>query len=353
MASYGFIGINSNDGSQSLKSWQSGSNTPTISVTSTGVTDGTTTYTYSGDKTFLGVATSANATEPTYAVGNDYTLSLTSGTYLELYIVEAVADPTITYDLTQLNLSAGTHTISVIGKADGYNASAASTGAAFVVEASTVTLEAGTYVCQENVDFPTAYPTGLTQNITFTSNNNGYTRMSAGVGLDWQLEYNNTIVYGTTDPTDLTKVWVNDNYKTVKLETDQEVSEEFATWFNSNFVKQPDTVTIEAGTYVCDKPNKGTFINGTFSINFTSNSQTFTTMQLAGDGTIGIDLYYGNVSAYTYYNDGSGFEEMYADTWTNTAYKTITISTPQSVSPEFGEWFNSNFEKQDQSGGAY
>jgi hypothetical protein len=105
MATHGLIEIKSNDGSQTLmkpimvNAWE-----PVISVTSTGVTQGSQfTYSYSGDKTFLGVATVANATEPTYAVGNDYTLSIDSLEILTLYIVEGEAN-TPTKKFTRLYL---------------------------------------------------------------------------------------------------------------------------------------------------------------------------------------------------------------------------------------------------------
>ena len=122
MASYGLIEIKSNDGSQTLLSaTQVDSYSPIISVTSTGVTQGSSfTYSYSGDKTFLGVATVANATEPTYAVGNDYTLSIASVETLTLYIVEGEKEPkvTITYNENVIaSLGAGqTATLQCNGK---------------------------------------------------------------------------------------------------------------------------------------------------------------------------------------------------------------------------------------------
>lgn len=121
MASYGLIRIKSNDGSQTLLSdTQVDSYSPVISITSTGVTQSKFTYSYSGDKTFLGVATVVNATEPTYAVGNDYTLSIASAETLTLYIVEGEKEPkvTITYNENVIaSLGAGqTATLQCNGK---------------------------------------------------------------------------------------------------------------------------------------------------------------------------------------------------------------------------------------------
>lgn len=140
MAAYGLIRILSNDGSQTLMSAiQVDSYSPIISVTSTGVTQGSKfTYSYSGNKKFLGVSTTPNATEPTYAVGGEYTLPrIESLDTFSLYIVEGEANTlTLTYDLSQLDLPEGTHSITVVAKADGYTNSAPSNAVEYVVESS-------------------------------------------------------------------------------------------------------------------------------------------------------------------------------------------------------------------------
>lgn len=97
MPSYGFIEIYSNDGATKLEYFQVTAWAPTITVTSTGLTEGsapyTNTYTYTGDKKFLGFAETANATEPVYSVGNSYTLdSISSQQTKNLYIVEGETD---------------------------------------------------------------------------------------------------------------------------------------------------------------------------------------------------------------------------------------------------------------------
>ena len=122
MAAYGFLEIKTNDGSQTLlSSFQVNSFTPIISVTSTGVTQGSFVYTYSGDKEFLGVATSPNATEATYVVGGEYTLSIpTFEDTVILYIVEGEAKtPTIT-DLknTTWNIAAVWECVAEYGQFD-------------------------------------------------------------------------------------------------------------------------------------------------------------------------------------------------------------------------------------------
>ena len=93
------IYVKSNDGSTQLFDAWSTSNT-TVTITESGFTlsggtiygDGST-YTYEGNKTLLGFATSANATEPTYTTGDTLTLTA-DGVNMHLYIVEDEAEPT-------------------------------------------------------------------------------------------------------------------------------------------------------------------------------------------------------------------------------------------------------------------
>lgn len=98
MATVSYTKIYSNDGSTVLftssQRYASGGGA-SATVTETGVTfpDGVSTtvletYTYSGDKKFLGISSSANATTPTYAIGDTFTLGVESGS---LYVVEEEA----------------------------------------------------------------------------------------------------------------------------------------------------------------------------------------------------------------------------------------------------------------------
>lgn len=91
------IYIYSNDGLTQLTTFYPViGGTTTVTITDTGaeykadnassVNSGT--YTYSGDKVFIGLATSANATEPTYAIGDKFTFPAYASNNLNLYIVE-------------------------------------------------------------------------------------------------------------------------------------------------------------------------------------------------------------------------------------------------------------------------
>lgn len=111
----------------------------------------TETYTYSGNQTFLGLASSANATEPEWAIGD--TISPLGGGLNTFYIVEVESStPTLTYDLTKLNLAAGTYNISIVAKAEGYKDSVASEAVEFVVGSIgyTLTSEDLTYDDHDN-----------------------------------------------------------------------------------------------------------------------------------------------------------------------------------------------------------
>lgn len=91
MATVSYTKIYSNDGSTVLftssQSYATG-NGASATVTETGVTFPSETYTYSGNKKFLGISSSANATTPKYAIGDAFTLGVESGS---LYVVEEEA----------------------------------------------------------------------------------------------------------------------------------------------------------------------------------------------------------------------------------------------------------------------
>ena len=151
--------------------------------------------------------------------------------WMEANATEQKATPTVTYDLTQLNLDAGTHTITVIGKAGGYKASAASEGVSYTVEAKTVTISAGTYVC---ADLPTG--DAVTQELNFVSDGTSFTKMK--LASDGWLYYGTWVVFESGEG------WSNTAYKTITLATDQTVSAEFGEWFNSNFTAKQSGYTV-------------------------------------------------------------------------------------------------------------
>lgn len=124
MAAGAVSGILSNNGETTLFSFivpmAGGTFTVTaigVDFVSAGASSNSGTYTYSGDKTFLGLATSVNATTPTYTIGDTFEGEQTDTDY---YIVEGEKEPkvTITYnDNVIASLEAGqTATLQCNGK---------------------------------------------------------------------------------------------------------------------------------------------------------------------------------------------------------------------------------------------
>lgn len=142
MASFASLVVYSNDGQNLVSSTSTGYST-TWTVTDWGV-QRVYSSKYYGErlvnfkKKLVGLATSANATTPTYSVGSTFTVSVGSTT--TLYVVEADKEsiPAATYDLSQLNLPKGTHTITAVAKADGYGNSVRSNAVEYVVKGITV-----------------------------------------------------------------------------------------------------------------------------------------------------------------------------------------------------------------------
>lgn len=86
-------------------------------------------YKYEGDKIFIGIATTPNATVPDYAIGDTFNSNLVT-----MYIVEREKTQSVTFDLSTLNLSAGTHEITVKARASGYKDSEESKAVNYVVQ---------------------------------------------------------------------------------------------------------------------------------------------------------------------------------------------------------------------------
>ena len=241
-------------------------------------------------------------------------------------------------DLTTLsgwaNLSAGNHTIKIKAKGTGYKDSELSTGVTVSKAASTVTLEAGTYKFNDTLTL-----TSVDYNIEFTSNSQSFTRIlrqydnrpTPNVNQMLYYKSDNTykLTYGLVS--DTVAAWTDKSYKTITLSTDQQVSQEFYTWFTANANK---VYTLEAGTYkwinsptLLSYPQTENYLN----LNFTSNNVAYELLGYVG-------------SSITYWPDKNDIDTsttVYAasdSSWTDTAYKTITLSTSQTVSAEFYNW---------------
>ena len=89
-ANVAYVYIYSNDGAQVLHEYLTGANS--LTVTDKGcLYNDSVEWTYEGTNTFLGFATSPNATEPTYVIGDS--VSLTLGGSDAFYVVERKSEP--------------------------------------------------------------------------------------------------------------------------------------------------------------------------------------------------------------------------------------------------------------------
>lgn len=147
------------------------------------------------------------------------------------------------------NVTSGNHVIQVVAKADGYKDSEKSTAVSFTKTPPLVTIPAGTY---KFVDTPTTnWASSYITDIAYKSDNVSYTKMylgtdtldNKGIGYNWYPSTNGMKGYvanhgwGThsfNSDGEWTSVTANTNLQKITIETDQQVSQEFKTWFDAN-----------------------------------------------------------------------------------------------------------------------
>ncbi len=275
----------------------------------------------------------------------------------------------LSVDLTTLsgwsNLSSGSHTIKLVAKGTGYRDSEKSEGVSVTKAAETVTLSAGTY---KFVDSPTAPSDGVSSRFNFTYKiNNGTTKNGYAIragyyyGFGIIYEGGSTFTgYGYTTNkwgyvnVDEGTVYTEDNtIQTITLSTDQQVSQEFYTWFTANANK---VYTLEAGTYEwVDNPSSEGITelfgqqgaNAYYSVDITFTCPSYAVgncvkIVLMGEGTPSADYssFTYTLSSIGYTPEGSVAGGVYGQGqgWGGTAYKTITLTTSQTVSADFYNW---------------
>ena len=249
----------------------------------------------------------------------------------------------LSVDLTTLsgwsNLSSGSHTIKLVAKGSGYRDSEKSEGVSVTKAAETVTLEAGAYIFNGTLTL-----TSIDQSIEFTSNSQSFTRIlrqydnrpTPNVNQMLYYKSDNTyeLSYGLVS--DTVADWTDTAYQTITLSTDQQVSQEFYNWFTANANK---VYTLEAGTYKWkDSPSfpDDTLWGYTQTLSFTTNNVQCTSIEPMYTGGAHSAVYYGPVgSVYTYSWSQEGET---GGGWDNDAYKTITLTTSQTVSADFYNW---------------
>lgn len=180
--------------------------------------------------------------------------------------------------------------------------------------------------------------------------------MSAGATTGWTDSSYRTITFDApvTDTTLLTWLQANGTKQSNKLSVDLTTLSGWANLSSGNHTikikakgtgyreselsagivvsKAAETVTLEAGTYkFIDNPTLLPYPQSEdySNFNFTSNNVAYEVLGYTGSG----------MTYWTDKNDLDTLTTVYANgTWTNEAYKTITLSTDQQVSPEFYKW---------------
>lgn len=206
--------------------------------------------------------------------GNSFQFIHSYDTTANITITSKKATSQVSIDLTTLsgwgNVADGEHVIQVVAKADNYRDSEKSTAVTFTKTPPLVTIPAGTYRFN---DTPTTnWTTSYITNIAYKSDNVSYTKMylgtdtlsNKGIGYNWYPSTNGMKGYvanhgwGTHSFEDgaWKSVVANNNLKTITIETDQQVSQEFKTWFTANttvvgsFTQVPVTLTNPFSSYI-------------------------------------------------------------------------------------------------------
>ena len=140
-----------------------------------------------------------------------------------------------TFDLSTLNLSAGTHEITVKSRASGYLDSSSSNAVSYVVAEETPKLS-GTWKFNETIDAYWIFEYGSDE-FSFYCDGLMYNGIYCSDTPGWDTEYssdeNSARVYSSYDD-----VWKDETYRTITIDGEQSVSQEFYEWFTANAVKQ-------------------------------------------------------------------------------------------------------------------
>lgn len=258
------------------------------------------------------------------------------------------------YDLSASSkwsaLSDGEHTVQIVAKGTGYRDSAKSTSVTVTKGGSTFTIEAGTYqfINQPNVAVPATIGVDITGKMyTLTADNTyggetafnyisvSYNQVSIGndentITCDDYAQW----LYNEFTASDTSKL------RTITLETDQQVSQEFYDWAitQGNLVKYTSTGETWVLNYQIEPGSQSYNFTG---ISFTSNNQNFDRIyynrQSAAEGTLSYFLN-GTEKEVYYFND-------YSDNWLDgEAYRTITFET--ATTGELLTWLQANGAKQ-------
>ena len=148
-----------------------------------------------------------------------------------------------TYDLSTLNLSAGTHEITVKARAIGYGDSWPSNEVSYSVVEETVQIS-GSWKFKGGF-YPTLDIPGFVYNVNFVSNGVSFSSIEvARTGAT--LHYDDVEVARMGSDSN---IWANENYRTITFDGTREGSKGFYWWLVTNAVKQEIAFTIDDTTY--------------------------------------------------------------------------------------------------------
>lgn len=111
-----------------------------------------------------------------------------------------------TFDLTTLNLEEGTHSITVIAKADGYKDSVESEAVSYEVAAAEDELQ-GTWLLNVNLTIPSE----RIYKVQFTSDGNSYSMLGLMYQSDVMYDSEVAFSYDRATP------WLNENYRYINI----------------------------------------------------------------------------------------------------------------------------------------
>ena len=274
--------------------------------------------------------------------------------------------PKITYDLTSSsnwnNLSGGEHTLQVVAKVTGYLDSAKSTSVSFTKEVvTTYEIKAGVYTFSDALE---NYATDQTEEIPFVFkyDNVEYKELQLDnydptdgsfTGIQYEaLDGTGTYLQAYEDG-----YWVEKAYRTIIVENNQVVSEEFYTWFTANAYR---SVVLSKGTYqFIEQP---TALEKTINFDIVGVANSLTANDTYGNETdiesmnldyiAEDDLFTISVNSntnesyqYVMYDSSRGWywytDEIVGEEYTATdssKLRTITLNEDQEVPQEFYEW---------------
>lgn len=235
-----------------------------------------------------------------------------------------------TFDLSTLDLSAGTHEITVKARASGYADSPASNAVSYTVAGADTVQISGTWYFNRYIDEFVPI-----QSVRFTSNSTKFYGFDRETKTVYYRASGGVITAYDKDGGEDYK-WANEDYRTITFDSVQTVSKKFYDWLVENAVRI-DTVPIRAGTWLFNER----LVHGNLSaidiipLNFISWD--------------GVDEVISGSKAYSSIRHDTG-EISFDNTWVgyidgkwrSYLYRNIVVMENQTVTQKQYEWLVAN-----------